>query len=129
MDEGAILKINLNGLRNKDYEELRSIFGIISDSIGHDAKLGRHSLGWGFAIVEMVKNAFVHGNHLNRELPIYIKINKRKKTIEVYDLNLYSLGMEPDREVMKASYGILHGGIGHGSLGEILINPQKGSTH
>lgn len=40
---------------------------------------------WGFVLAELIKNAFVHGNHLKTDRSIYVYANMADSLLEVYD--------------------------------------------
>jgi len=111
-----ILKINLSQIK-ASYWSLKLILARVSHLIAENVDLNKAPNVVGFDILELLKNAFVHGNHLNWELPIYIKIDASDQSVEVYDLNLTSMGHRVDPAAFMASKGILHGP--HQGLGQI----------
>ena len=109
VDEGKIIKINLSALsgsKKKTYQFLIKRLRDIAYSMVRGSKINLGDKG--LFIFELLKNAFVYGNHLKWGLPIYVKIDNQQNTAKVFDFNLESLGMEADKEAMKASEGILH---------------------
>jgi hypothetical protein len=91
------------------YQRLNVYLMQISDIIAQEAKLYKYPVSAGFSIFELLNNAFVDGNHLNWEFPVYIKVDSQNKIIEVFDLDLESLlGMKSDQEAKSESEDILH---------------------
>jgi uridine kinase/anti-sigma regulatory factor (Ser/Thr protein kinase) len=73
------------------------------------SRTGRDELGIRFAIQEMLKNAFLHGNKLDFSAPIYFHMDLKARTIAVYNEENRSVELTPD-ERKDARKTILGGG-------------------
>ena len=105
-----VIKINLSELSGSQKETYEFLYGSFRDVSLFLASSGKYDAAdKGFFIFELLKNAFVYGNHLNWELPIYVKLDNSRNKVNVFDLNLNSLGLVPNKERMNRSEGILYG--------------------
>ena len=118
-EDGKMVKINLNGLQN-DYGKLRPGLTPILNSIA--LKLGLEE-SEKERIFTLLTQALLSNNQ-DYGLPIYIKINKLEKTVEVFDLNLIeSSGLSRERrEVVKSGEKVV------GAKVKISFANEAGST-
>ena len=83
-DKRAVIRLvarDLNDAVNISYRMGELLAGYFSDSFGVYRRED-----FTFAVGELVRNAFLHGNRLDFRLPVYIVLDLEHQRIEVYDL-------------------------------------------
>ncbi|MDR1940955.1 MAG: hypothetical protein LBQ47_01335, partial [Endomicrobium sp.] len=116
VNDGKIIAFTFEGRQNEKlfqwYEKIHLLIYDFSEIIAWELQqrgfAGVASKVWTFAVKEMLKNAFVHGNGLDGSLDIYFYVNKENSEITVVN-KVAENKHAPDSVDMAVARSILYG--------------------
>ena len=97
--------------RIKDfYLRFKEILGAVSMSCASFYSREKNDVNFYNILREALKNAFVHGNRLNFNLPIYVYFNPKQNKIMIFDANLpENIKDERYKSELRITHWIIHG--------------------